>query len=156
MRIRQVRPEFFSDPVTSKLPPDVRLTYIGLWCVADDAGWLSWDVPNIGALLYPYESVRVRERRLDKAGDALEAAGRIVKHECGCVLIPRLEAHQRIGGNKTVVNLTKHRVHTRLDESSRNVTLSNGTLNAPARDPDGREGGPWDEKVAATLARDRS
>lgn len=130
-----MRPEFFSDPITSRLKPDVRLTYIGLWCVADDAGWLVWDVPNIGALLYPYESVRVRELRIAKAGVALAEAGRIVTHPCGCALIPRLEDHQRIGGNKSFPVRDKHRVHTGPDKSA--VTLgngkrSNGTLVAPA------------------------
>jgi len=147
MRIRQVRPEFFSDPIISKLKPDVRLTYIGLWCVADDAGWLVWDVPNVGALLYPYESVRVREVRIARAGVDLAEAGRIVIHPCDCALIPRLEDHQRIGGNKSFTIRDKHKVHTRMDKSA--VTLGNGKVGngrviAPA--------GASDEEREATIA----
>jgi hypothetical protein len=156
MRIRQVRPEFFSDPVTSKLPIDARLTYIGLWCVADDAGWLEWNVPGIGAVLYPYESVLVRERRVAKVGEALIEAGRMVAHECGCAFIPKLVEHQRIGGNKSYTIRDQHRVHTRADVSAGRVgNVEVGNVTEPgARAPGGAAPGPWEEKVAATLARD--
>ncbi len=117
MRIRQVRPEFFSDPVIGSLSPDARLTYIGLWCIADDAGWLSWDIPHIAALLSPYESVLVRTRRMEKAAASLVAADRVEVHECGCAFIPRLADHQKIGGNKSFTNLERHQVHTRMDKS---------------------------------------
>ena len=136
MRIRQVRPEFFTDATMAALSPAVRLTYIGLWCVADDAGWLTWDVRTIGALLYPYESIRVRERRVQAAGDALEEAHRIARYECGCALIPRLEDHQKIGGNKSFPVRDKHKsIHSR---TSPPVTLGNGrvgnvTVDAGAR-----------------------
>jgi hypothetical protein len=70
VRIRQVRPEFFTDHVMGALPADVRLTYIGLWCVADDAGWMTWDVDQIAAQLYPYESIRSRTRRVERACEA--------------------------------------------------------------------------------------
>jgi len=130
-----VRPEFFSDPVVAKLSPDVRLTYIGLWCIADDAGWLIWDAQHIAALLYPYESVRVRTRRVEKAGAQLLDTQRVTFHPCGCALIPRLEDHQKIGGNKSFTIRDRHRVHTSTDKSARNVTVgngSNGTVVAPA------------------------
>lgn len=125
-----MRPEFFTDPLTSKLPVDVRLTYIGLWCVADDAGWLRWDVAGIGASLYPYESVRVRERRIERVGESLVEASRLVVHECGCALIPKLIEHQKIGGNKSFTVRDEHRVHTRPDLSPvtvGNVEVGNGT-----------------------------
>jgi hypothetical protein len=117
MRIRQVRPEFFTDAVVSRLAPDVRLTYIGLWCVADDAGWLVWDVQQIGAQLSPYESVRAREKRVARASVALADTGRLVFYECGCALIPKLEEHQRIGGNKSYTARDAHLVHTRTDSA---------------------------------------
>jgi hypothetical protein len=129
MRIRQVRPEFFTDAIVSQLSPAVRLTYIGLWCVADDAGWMTWDVAQIAALLYPYESIRVRTRRIEQAGESL------VMHECGCARIPKLEDHQRIGGNKSFTSRDKHRVHTDMDLSAGtlgNGRVGNGTVNARA------------------------
>jgi hypothetical protein len=108
-----VRPEFFTDAIVSRLPTDVRLTYIGLWCVADDAGWLVWDVHQIAVQLYPYDSGRVRERRIERAGLALSEAGRLVMHDCGCAHVPKLADHQKIGGNKSFSALERHQVHTR-------------------------------------------
>lgn len=129
MRIRQVRPEFFTDAVTAHLPNEVKLTYIGLWCVADDAGYLVWEPRQIGALLYPYESVRVRERRIERAREALTVAGRLVMFPCGCALIPTLANHQKVGGTRSVTVADKHRVHTSPDKSelsARNVRVGNG------------------------------
>jgi hypothetical protein len=127
VRIRQVRPEFFTDAVVSALPADVRLTYIGLWCVADDAGWLVWDVAQVAAMLYPYESIRVRTRRVEKAGADLVGSGRMALPGCGCAFIPTLSVHQKIGGNKSFTVRDKHPVHTSLDESARNVRVGNGS-----------------------------
>ena len=142
MRIRQIRPEFFTDPVTAHLSPLAQITYIGLWCVADDAGWLAWDVPQLGALLSPYKSVRVRERAVEKAGQDLVEVGRLVIYPCGCALIPKLETHQKIGGNKSFTARDRHAVHTRMDKSARNVTVSNGMERnvSPAPDPMGTGG----------------
>lgn len=115
-----MRPEFFSDPTVSGLSVDVRLTYIGLWCIADDAGWLEFDPRHLGAQLYPYESIRVRTRRLEKAHDELEASSRVVFYPCGCAQIPTLVDHQKIGGNKSFTirdKHEKHRVHTGMDKS---------------------------------------
>lgn len=100
MRIRQVRPEFFTDSVVSALPADVRLTYIGLWCVADDAGWMKWDAAQIGAQLYPYDTPKKRQKHLTEALDLLTQVGRLVTYECGCVEVPKLATHQKIGGNR--------------------------------------------------------
>lgn len=137
MRIRQIRPEFWTDPIVASLPVDVRLTFIGLWNAADDAGYLVWDVSQVGALLYPYESVLVRERRIRKAGEWLTEKSRLAIFDCGCALIPRLIDHQKIGGNKSFTARDKHRVHTVPDLSARNVRLGNGTVGnvADARDP---------------------
>jgi hypothetical protein len=117
VRIRQVRPEFFSDAKVARLPVDVRLTYVGLWCVADDAGWLEWDVVDLGAQLFPHESIRVRERRLALAGEKLVEAGRMVIHPCGCARIPTLEVHQKIGGNKAFTSRDRHARHVGSDKS---------------------------------------
>ena len=130
MRIRQIRPEFFTDPVTAHLPPAVQMAYIALWCVADDDGWIDWDVPQIGALVYPYKSVHAREALIDRAGAALAAVGRLRVMDCGCARIPTLMAHQKIGGNKSFTARDRHQRHdvqTRMDLYARNVTLGNGS-----------------------------
>jgi hypothetical protein len=130
-----VRPEFFTDHVMGALPADVRLTYIGLWCVADDAGWMTWDVDQIAAQLYPYESIRSRTRRVERACEALRDAGRLVIHECGCAVVPKLSEHQRIGGTKSFTSRDKHEsIHVRTNPPVRNVSVngSNGRVETGA------------------------
>ena len=151
MRIRQIRPEFFTDPVTGHLEPAVQVAYIALWCVADDDGWIDWDVPQIGALVYPYKSVRAREALIVRAGVALVAVGRLRVMDCGCARIPTLATHQKIGGNKSFTARERHERHevqTRMDLYARNVTGrdgSNGTRGAVP--PDGGPG--FKERLAA-------
>jgi hypothetical protein len=119
MRIRQIRPEFFTDPVTGHLEPAVQVAYIGLWCVADDAGWIDWDADQVAAMLYPYKSIRVRTRVLKLAVESLSDANRLVFFDCGCAWIPNLANHQRIGGNKSFTARDRHQVHTRMDRPKR-------------------------------------
>lgn len=111
MRIRQVRPEFWTDEVMAGLPPAVRLFYIGLWNVSDDAGWMEWRVSRIGAVLFPYESARRRERDIERWSEALVGAGRLVVHDCGCAEVPTLAKHQRVTGKQSFAALEAHRKH---------------------------------------------
>lgn len=98
MRIRQVKPSFFKDARMAELTPAVRLTYIGLWMLADDAGYYRWDVAEAGLELYGYESRTRREKDVGKHLEALVGAERIVNLGCGHVFIPTLTNHQRFGG----------------------------------------------------------
>ena len=138
MRIRQIRPEFFTDPVTGRMKPDTQVAYIGLWIVADDAGWLEWDIPSIGALLYPYRPVHTREALIVRASDELVRLGRLTVMGCGCARIPTLQDHQRIGGNKSFTARERHQRHgpqTRMDlyaGSNGMVGKGNGTGEAAA------------------------
>lgn len=133
MRIRQVRPEFWSDEIVAALPDGARLFYIGLWNVADDAGWLEWRPSRIGALLYPYESARRRESNITAWALRLTDKARLVIHECGCAVIPTLPKHQRISGTQsfTIRDLHHHKHvvapngYPSLSDSP--VTLSNVT-----------------------------
>jgi len=152
MRIRQIRPEFFTDPVTGRLSPAVQVTYIGLWCVADDAGYLDWDVQQLGALLYPYKSIHVRTAMIEQAARTLMESGRLVIHDCGCAVIPKLVDHQKVGGNKAEPGLNKHRVHTSMDKSelsASNVTVSNGRVGNGTREGDASGAPSLKERVAA-------
>jgi hypothetical protein len=96
MRIRQVKPAFWTDPRVAALPPAARLFYIGLWMEADDAGWLRWDVPQIANELYGYESRRRRERDVESYMALLVDANRVVIHPCGHVEIPTMTNHQHL------------------------------------------------------------
>ena len=152
MRIRQIRPEFFTDPVTAHLPAPIQVTYVGLWCVADDAGWLVWDVQQIGALLYPYKSVRVREELIVRAAEMLVSLGRLRIEDCGCAVVPTLPNHQKNGGTKAVPVLERHRVHTSTDTygfSASNVTLGNGRVGNGTREADASGAASLKERVAA-------
>ncbi len=132
MRIRQVRPEFWTDETLAALPDPVRLFYIGLWNVADDAGWMEWRVPRIGAVLYPYRNAASRERSIASWSKALEAAGRLIIHDCGCAEIPTLSRHQRVTGRQSFTALEGHNKHSLLTRkrsllSDSPVTLGNVT-----------------------------
>ena len=96
MRIRQVKPAFWTDVRIAALPPAARLFYIGLWMQADDAGWLRWDASQIANELYGYESRKRRERDVETFLSLLAETERVVVHPCGHVHIPTLTDHQHL------------------------------------------------------------
>jgi len=95
MRVRMIRPSYWTDTdLHTRLSADVREFYIGLWMLADDAGYLPWDVTRIGAELYPFRS---QGWRIKKLPAMLEALGD--EHACllPCnrhVVIPNLPRYQ--------------------------------------------------------------
>lgn len=121
MRIRQVKPSFWTDSVLSTVSYPARLFYIGLWTVADDAGWIEWDPATIGASLIPYEAAKRRLELIDRWTRELLGAGRVRLLECGCGVVPTLETHQRhAGGNRSYQVRDLHRqrhVQTSTDKS---------------------------------------
>lgn len=97
-RIRSIKPGFFKDPTMAALSPGCQVFYIGLWTIADDAGWLEWCIPWIGAELFPYAPVRKRERDIHLWEQQLAEAGRLKVGECGHATIPRFRDHQHLAG----------------------------------------------------------
>lgn len=151
MRIRQVKPAFWTDKRIAALPKSARLTYIGLWMLADDAGWIeSFDVEQAAAELLPFDSAKRRERDLAADVARLTEAGRVIAHVCGCLQVPTLPEHQRVGGRLVLTQRDAHaKNHARMDTEptshasshgmvgngsgmERNVTVGNG-MGAPAR-----------------------
>lgn len=55
MRMRVVKPGFFEDWELSRLPLGARLTFIGVWCMADRRGRLFDNPRNIASALFPHE-----------------------------------------------------------------------------------------------------
>jgi hypothetical protein len=108
MRIRQVRPEFWSDETLAVLPDSARLFYVGLWNIADDAGWLEWQPKRIGALLYPYRTARRREADIAIWSHKLVESGRLQLLACGCAEIPTLPRHQRVAGKQSFTARDRH------------------------------------------------
>ena len=137
LRIRSVKPDYWKDARLHNTPgitADVREFYIGLWGLADDTGWLRWDVPAIGAELYAYRSAHRREAHVAEWGSRLVRLERLAIIGCGHAFIPKLSQHQRIGGNRADHIAREHRectpVHTSTDQSV----------------PVGREGGKGEGK----------
>lgn len=128
MRIRQVKPAFWSDKVMAGLTRSARLTYIGLWMLADDAGWIQWDAEQAGAELFPYESVKRREKELAADLDLLVATCRVVRHDCGCIEVPHLSEHQRISGVRSFRARDAHAKHSPLSAKQVPLSDSPGTV----------------------------
>lgn len=106
MRIRQVKPAFWSDRAMASLPEPTRLFYIGLWGIADDGGFLDDSTAEIAGELYRYEPVKRREIRVEDMLSQLIAAERVVRHECGHLEVPRLAEHQHLAGAMKQVRTT--------------------------------------------------
>lgn len=157
MRIRQIKPTFWSDEVVSALPEGTRLFFIGVWMLADDAGWLRWNVAEIALSLYGYQARNIRERRVSTMGSQLVEVGRIEIAECGHAFVPHLRAHQRFSAPEKQVR-TIEREHLsevpigvtrgspRKPAEARNGTERYGTLRnvagAPAREAAGAHVAP--------------
>ena len=79
MRSRNLKPEFFRDPLIAGLSPAARWVYQGLWVVADDYGTAPADALQLHADLF----VRWPEMSVEVVDDALLellAANRITMH----------------------------------------------------------------------------
>ena len=93
MRIRSLKPEFFTDRVTGRWPLDLQMFYAALWVFADDEGRFEWEPTLIRAQLFPFHP------DLDASGmlERVREAGRVVKYEAGGVAygyIPAFKEHQ--------------------------------------------------------------
>lgn len=168
-RIRQIKPSWFLDKDLRRgTSADAREFYIGLWMIADDEGWLAWDIDRIGAELYPYDSVSRRERHVETWAKTLETLDPLDPHlvvfDCGHAVVPKMPGHQRIAGKVTKSTHETHLKrcrnavsrlrltvaneageptlatdsHGRVGKEVGNGTVRNGSGSAGARDPDGR------------------
>ncbi len=97
----------------ARLSEGARLFFIGTWCLADDAGYFVWDVEQIGATLYAYDSPKLRVRHITRYGQSLMEAGCLVLFECGHAKVPTLPKHQRLSGptRRVETHLKNHRDH---------------------------------------------
>lgn len=98
MRIRQIKPDFWKDAKMADLSEGARLFYVGTWQLCDDAGWMRWDVAGIAAELYPFESRKARENRVERHAAALVSLGRLHLHDCGHAQVPKMPTHQHLAG----------------------------------------------------------
>lgn len=96
MRIRTIKPEFWTDSLMVSLPRDVRLFFVGLWNVADDFGYFRDDADQLKLQIFPGDSdidvselleVLIASGRIDRFEDS--EGGRFLK-------IAKWEDHQRV------------------------------------------------------------
>lgn len=110
MRTRLLKPEYWADSRMADLSDGTRLTYMGLWCLADDDGYFVWAVRDIAAELFRFQSVRKREPRIERDLDSLLVSDRIKRLACTVHgLIPSIPKYRIKGGNQST---HIHRVHT--------------------------------------------
>lgn len=94
MRMRTVKPDFFTNEDVASVSPTARLFFIGLWCAADKAGRIEDRPGRLRALLFPYEP----EVNVSEIIEALNAKKLIERYEVDGVryiLIPNFKKHQR-------------------------------------------------------------
>lgn len=100
MRARNIKPGFFQNEALAELPPETRLLFIGLWCVADREGRLEYRPKKIKMQVFPADSFEV----IPMLGQLCDA-GLIRRYEVGGVEyleIPNFARHQRPHKNEQV------------------------------------------------------
>lgn len=99
MRIRTVKPEFWTDEKLVELPDSTRLFFVGLWMLSDDAGFFRASVREIANELYSFRPVRRRERDVEGWMARLVELGVVRLLDCGKHgLVPNLVDHQWMAG----------------------------------------------------------
>jgi hypothetical protein len=93
MRIRSLKPEFFTDRVTGRWPAELALFYQALWVLADDEGRFEWEPEGIRGQLFPYRSL------IDPCAlmEELRKTGHVVKYSADGVYfgwLPKFKKHQ--------------------------------------------------------------
>lgn len=142
MRGRYLMREYWSDSdLFLRLTADEREFYVGLWMLADDAGWLPRDVPGIAAALYRYLDRAPREDMVRRGLDRLREMDKLESHRC-CVYLPVIERYPR-SGKKSNEHQAEHKRHLRrtkriqTDTNPSPVPSSPDLTVAPARAPEG-------------------
>lgn len=93
MKIRSVRPEFFSDPIVAQMSMGARLLFIGLWCHVDDDGRGEYLPKRIEGDVFPLDDVP-----FDVLWSELELLGRVVRYVANGAeffVIPTFTRHQK-------------------------------------------------------------
>lgn len=94
-RIRTIKPEFWADEKLAPLAPTDRLVFLGLICMADDAGRLVDNVKAIDGFIFPSTQDSARESL-----DTLASLSRIVRYQSesgqGLIQIANWRKHQKI------------------------------------------------------------
>lgn len=104
-----MRPTFWSDASVASLPAAARLTFAGLWGLADDDGYFEWRPAEIGAELYRYDPAKARVRHVEDHLQRLIDAGLVELLECGRHgLIDSMPKHRAQSGRHTFQTRETH------------------------------------------------
>ena len=117
MRGRYLMREYWSDSdLFLRLTADERELYQGLWMLADDAGWLPWDVPGIASAIYRYLDRTPRESKVRVAVTKLARIGKVERFGC-CIFLPAVARYPR-AGKKTADHKATHQTHSKVFKPS--------------------------------------
>jgi len=96
MRIRTIKPEFWTDSTIVTMPIEVRLIFIGLWNASDDHGWLPDDAMQLRLQILPADS----SVNFEAALELLICSGRVGRYYFDdgsrALRIEHWEKHQRV------------------------------------------------------------
>jgi hypothetical protein len=109
VRIRSIKPEFYTDAKVGRCEPMARLLFIGLWGMADKNGVCEWHPDEAAVRLFPYDGLTISKM------EALCA--QLVTH--GLIERYRYEGDEFL----YVRNFSKHQV---LHHTEKNSTRVNG------------------------------
>lgn len=112
-RMRMIKPEFWGDEKLAPLSPLVRLVFVGLISMADDAGRLVDNLKSIDGMLFPETDDTSRE-----ALDTLARVGRIHRY--------RSESGQRL------IQITNWSRHQKVDNPSKYTLPAPNAVTADA------------------------
>ena len=96
MRMRIIKPGFFTNDRLAELHPLTRILFIGLWCLADREGKLIERLKKVKVQVLPYDDIDI-----ESALDDLEKAGFIIRYRFQnrsaekYIKIINFESHQR-------------------------------------------------------------
>lgn len=96
-RIRTIKPEFFTSLTIADLTPEQRLTFIGLWTHADDAGRCVDDARLIKAAIWPLDDRTAADIEIDlKALTESSLITRYMLNRKRYIAVTGWDEHQRI------------------------------------------------------------
>lgn len=156
MRGRYLMREYWSDAALfTKMTPAEREVYIGLWMLADDAGWMPRDIQAIAAALFRYDEPAAREALVRSTLVHLRTLHKVDSLRCGCLYLPAVSRYPR-AGKRSAEHLIAHQEHSngfKRNQSHSNPspdpTLPNPTLPDGSRASAGEDDG-FASKMAAS------
>lgn len=139
-RKRQIDPSFWKDSRLGRLPREVRLLYIALWNIADDAGILEDNPAEVKAQAFPYDQDVTTETVKEWLG--LLAKGRqprVFRYSNASsryLLVAKFHKHQKVDHPARPLHpCPPDSVLDRLDVDARKLVVARTFSPRPSRNP---------------------